>query len=403
MTKSKLGYIVVLVGSLFYCYEFFLRVSPSAITDLLMQHFQVKAGLFSAMVAAFFYAYMPMQMFAGLIGDRFGVKRVMLVCIGLCSIATLIFSASNNIWLALVARLIMGLSASFAYVGPLILASKWLQPKYYAASAGFIQVLGSFGAYLVGSEWGANLLQNSWQKTYVGAAVIGAVLMLLVAIFVKDSPNVIQQKQKNVSVKKSLKVLLGCPQTWWIAMLGFAFWAPMSIFGELWGAKFLEQSEGVSIVFAGEQIQWLWIGVALGGPAWGFFSCWNRKLVTKIAYLLSGISSTLFIYFGLTNIMFIDTLLFIFGFSCAAQCLSFGFMRDFQDKSLIGSAVGFTNMCVILGGAVLQPLSGFLIDYFYKNHSFLISMKYTFFMMPLIAVLGLYIIQFKIEETSCGK
>lgn len=401
MTKKLSGYYIVFIGSLFYCYEFFLRVSPSAITDLLMHHFKADAGGFAAMSAAFFYAYMPMQVFAGLIGDRYGVKKVLVCCIAICSLSTVLFAISDNYWIAMLSRFFMGVSASFAYVGPLILASVWLKPKYYSAAAGLIQVLGSFGAYLVGTSFGAIMLQNNWQVTYIKVAAIGLVLMLLVLAFVKNKPKSIKHTpEPSLNIISSLKTLINCSQTRWIALLGFAFWAPMSIFGELWGVKFLNEGEGVSLLLAGEQMQWLWLGVAIGGPCWGALSCYNRTLVTKIAYISAALSSCVFLFHIGGNILLINSMLFVFGFACAAQCLSFGFMRDFQSSSLIGSAVGFTNMCVILGGTVLQPLSGFIIDFFCKKVCFLSAMQYTFIIMPLISLFGLYIIMFKIKDTK---
>lgn len=391
MNKHFKSYIIVFIGSLFYCYEFFLRVSPSAISDILMKHFSVSASSFALMSAAFFYAYMPMQVFVGMVGDKYGVKKVLCFCILVCSLATWIFMQSNNIWIASLARFLMGLSASFAYVAPLILAGNWLQPKYYAASAGLIQVLGSFGAYLVGTEWGSRLLQSSWQETYFNLCLIGLVLVFLVMVFVKNSPDIIKPgKKTDYSFKLSFKELLANKITWLIALLGFAFWAPMSIFGELWGPAFLHHSEHVSMFVANSQMQYLWIGVAVGGPAWGFLSCNSRALVTKLAYAVSFLASIGIFYLNIQNLIVINILLFFFGFACSGQCLSFGYMQSCQPNYLLGAAVGFTNMFVILGGTVLQPLSGLFIDFIHSNfgQNNLFAMKATLAIIPVISIIG---------------
>lgn len=395
-------YLIVVLGSLFYCYEFFLRVSPSAITDTLMAHFSVTATGFSIMSAAFFYAYMPMQMYAGVLGDKYGVRKVLGFCIALCSIATILFVISPNIWFATLARFLMGLSASFAYIGPLMLASAWLDEKYYAASAGLIQVLGSLGAYLVGSEVGANMLEASWQNTYYILSIVGLILMILVWVFVRNTPKdkTLDTSESDIDILNSLKEILCKSHTWFIALTGFAFWAPMSVFGELWGVSFLQKSEHVSMLVANSQIKYLWLGVAAGGPIWGYLSCFQRRLVTSLAYIISMLSLVLIIYVNSFSLTTVDLLLFIFGFACAAQCISFGYMRDFQGSHLIGTAVGFNNMFVILGGTILQPLSGFLIDYFIASQhaSYVESMKLTFIMLPIISIFGLFVLNYCVEK-----
>lgn len=401
------NYLIVVLGSLFYCYEFFIRVSPSAITDDLMLHFNVHASGLALMSAAFFYAYMPMQMFAGFIGDKFGVRKTLTVCIGLCSLATLLFVFSQNIWWATTARFLMGLSASFAYVGPLMLANAWLDKKYYAASAGLVQVLGSFGAFLVGSELSARTLQTNWQETYYILAIIGFILMIIIYLFVRNTPkdHDIDSSESKIAIIPAIKELLSKRKVWFIAFAGFAFWAPMSIFSELWGAKFLHQHEHISIVLANSQMRFMWIGVALGGPIWGWISFYNRLLVMKFAYTLLFVVASVLLYKEGASLFVTDILLFLFGFACSAQCISFGLIRDYQGKHLIGTAVGFNNMFVILGGAVLQPLSGVLIDYFDKftNITHLMSMQFTFFMIPIISLFGLYIVQFQLGKIGSCK
>ena len=400
-------YLIVLLGSLFYCYEFFLRVSPSAVTSQLMQNFAVHATGLSAMSAGFFYAYVPMQMYAGFLGDKFGARKTLTFCIGLCSFATILFVLSPNICFAIFARFLMGLAASFAYVGPLMLANAWLKERYYAASAGLIQFIGSLGAYLVTSKIGAYALAASWKNTYYFLAGLGFVLMILVFIFVKNHPKDknIDSSESKISVLASVKELLQKRGVWFIALVGFAFWAPMSIFAELWGASFLSLHEQVNIAYANSQMMYLWFGVMIGGPFWGWVSCFKRMLVLKIAYLLTFLSALAIIYSSSLSIWETDVLLAIFGFSCAAQCISFGLMRDYQGSHLIGTAVGFNNMFVILGGAVLQPLSGILIDYFNCQTSFtyILCMQFTFIMIPVISLLGLYVVQFHIGKIGFSK
>ena len=264
-------------------------------------------------------------------------------------------------------------------------------------------MLGSFGASLVGTTWGVKLLQDDWQATYIYAAAIGGIMLIIVAMFLQDSPK--QAKKTEVKIQdiiSATKQMLAKKQTWYIALMGFAFWAPMSIFGELWGARFLAGVEHVSLIIAGSQMKWVWIGVALGGPCWGMLSCFNRNLTTKIAYALSFFSSLAFLYFTIKSMLLMNIILFLFGFACSGQCLSFGFMREYQDNDVMGAAVGFTNMFVISGWPILGPLSGFMLEYMQDEFALSVidSMKYTFSMLPIFSIIGIIIISFLLKQDS---
>jgi sugar phosphate permease len=59
MTKDKSlinPYTIIAVAALFYLYEFFIRVSPSVITNELMRDFQIHAGYLGFLSSLFYYS-----------------------------------------------------------------------------------------------------------------------------------------------------------------------------------------------------------------------------------------------------------------------------------------------------------------------------------------------------------
>ena len=53
-TLTRFAIVVVILGALFYCYEYFLRVSPTVMQIQLMQHFHLDATLFGGLSAYYF-------------------------------------------------------------------------------------------------------------------------------------------------------------------------------------------------------------------------------------------------------------------------------------------------------------------------------------------------------------
>src|SRR5690242_10362926 len=79
LLRTAYPWLIVCCGMLFYCYNYFLRVSPSVMQNDLTQTFHITATQFGTLAGFYYYAYTPMQVPAGLIYDKFGVRFVICV------------------------------------------------------------------------------------------------------------------------------------------------------------------------------------------------------------------------------------------------------------------------------------------------------------------------------------
>lgn len=413
--RSSKKYVVVFLGSLFYLYEFFIRVSPSVMTQDLMAYFGVAAAQLSLMSAAFFYAYMPMQVVAGLLGDRFGPRKLLTAAAALCGLMTCLFVLSPSLWVAGIARFFMGLTASCAYIAPMILASHWFDQRFFPMIIGSIQLLGSFGAYLAGAPLASAMVQYPWTHILSVVGLAGLALSILIFTCVQDHPKPSKaKKQASMSAGLSqewlrLKKVCRIPATWVIAFTGFAFWAPMSVFAELWGPSFLARSECIALLKASEQMKWLWLGVAIGGPLLGWVShrLESCRIPMIYAFLVCLVTTVWLVYGVHHSLVWVDVALFAFGFSCAGQCLTFGLVRQLHANTALGTAIGLNNMAVILGGTILQPLAGWILDLYRSDvcqttayHFSLSAYQHAFVMMPTMTVLGFLVTLFYIKENN---
>jgi hypothetical protein len=97
--------------------------------------------------------------------------------------------------------------------------------------------------------------------------------------------------------------------------------------------------------------------------------------------------------------------MFLFGFFTSVQILVFAICRESASTHVAGTAIALTNMIVMIGGNVFQPLIGKLLDMswsgtmmdgarLYSSHSYQIALS----ILP-ISIFITMILMFFIRET----
>lgn len=411
---SKTAVFMVLLGAMFYVYEFFLRVAPGALTHELMRDMGLNAFTLGLMNACFFYAYTPLQIPAGLLCDVIGPKKALTGAVAICGIATVMFSLSHFAWQGAITRFFMGAASSLAFVGPLALAARWLPQKHFAMAAGAVQLMGAMGALCGGGPIAAASQTFGWRQAILWVGVLGLLLMLVFKLKLVDGPKPeVRDGNFYLKVKNTWAELIEfCKnkQVWAIGVASLACWAPMAIFAELWGGPFLATSYHLSSVSASSAVSWVWIAVAIGSPLGGWWSdkIGSRCIPLTVFFSIGLISSLMLIYCHFSSIYMLYLALFLFGLTSAAQPITFGLIADIAPKKMMATAVGFNNMCVIAGATILQPLVGFLLQ---KNwhHKIIDNAPYyeisnyqhALLLLPLVSLLGVIAAKILIKETNC--
>lgn len=368
---TKMGVLIVILGALFYCYEYFLRVSPSVMKDNLMEYFHFDATMFGALSAYYFYAYTPLQLIAGVLVDRYRVRHVLVTAVLICAGGAALFGLAPNYAVAAFGRFLQGVGSAFAFVGALKLVAMWLPENRFAFAAGTINFAGFFGAGMSQilltkmTDW------LGWQHTLVVLAVLGVFLAggILLTLRIKQVPMHGQLGQrKHATFAHSLKAL-------WDAMKNRAIWLagiyagltflPTSVFAALWGIPYIEVLHHYSPTKAASAISAIFVGWAVGAVLSGALSDWlgTRVWLMRIGALLACLLSILLIYDSLLPYFLVVGLFALFGIFSAVQPLAFVIARD-QTRSArnVGGAIAFVNMLTMLGGLIFQRGVGKIMD-----------------------------------------
>lgn len=404
------AFIICLLAATFYMYEFALQVSLGVMTHELMADLGLNAVGIGFVSACFYYAYMPMQVPAGLLHDRFGPRRVLSVAILTCAFGALLFSYSQSVNLAAIGRFLMGIGGAFSFSGALMLISRWFLPQYFAILSGFVQLMSSVGAITGEIVLAIAIRHWQWRPTMFYLFVIGIVLAFSVFVIVRDFPKIqsIQTPKKTKEIP-SLREVFGRAQMWWVAIYSFLIWAPIAAFAGLWGIPFLVSAYHISTELASFACASIWVGIGFGSPFIGFISerIGRRCIVLSMCAFLGMIGSLVAIYFT-SSFVVLCSALFLLGFAGSGQSLSFSVVRDASHPRVIGAAIGFNNTATVAGGAILQPFIGYLLHHHWNGllvngapYYSVFDYRIALIMLPICYFLAWLVSVFLIKETRC--
>lgn len=369
--SSAYPWLIVVCGMLFYCLNYFLRSSPSVLQNELSQSFHISAYQFGILAACYSFAYVPMQVPAGMIYDRFGVRIVLCAACMLAVAGLAIFISADSYGVAGAGRFLIGLGCAFAYIGTLKLASIWLPPNRFATVAGLTTAVGMTFGILSKKYLTYTIGVMSYKQALAPAIIIGIVLSLFIILLIKDRPknqissaNEMQAPMDMKQLMRALRIIFTNPQMWLIGIIGCLLYLPASFLDsydiQFWKTVYHltpEQAVNVSsLTFFG------WI---ISGPIIGAYS--DRIKRRRMPLLVTGFfaAALLCLVFyapGLINLYGLYCISFIIGFCLGSHPLCFPLGKENNPIQISGTATAATNMLIMVGGMVFPPIVGKLLD-----------------------------------------
>lgn len=361
---------------LFYCYEFFVKISFSVIgPDYAREHI-LSAATIGTLSAYFYYAYAFMQIPAGVLVDRHGVRHLLTLAALTVSLGCLLFGVANDLWVAKFARVLLGIGSAFAFVGCLKVGASWFASRQFSLVIGLTNMLGVIGAISAGAPLALLIERTGWRHTMLYAALLGAVIALCISLFLRNSPSHFlcrkQKKSMDCAVSQEdhlhlfagLKHIARSQQTWLLASYAGLVVAPVAAFGELWIVPFLMQALHCGKPMASLLLSMVFIGIAIGGPLHGLIAqkFERRKPIMITGALGALVSLSIILYWPIHSAFVMGAWLCGYGFCSSTMLLGFALAAHINPKEYSGVVIGFTNMMVMAMGAFFQQAIGWLLD-----------------------------------------
>lgn len=390
---------IITLSATFLFYKYVLQVSPGIMSDNLMQAFHINGVQLGNLAAMYFYGYLVVQVFAGPLLDKFGVRKVTPLAILMCAMGALFFSYSHQFSSALASRMLIGMGTSFATVSYLKCGADYFKPQQFAFVSGLLGTAIMLGAVFGEAPLVAVLHHIGWRQMLFGVSLLGFFIAIIFFMVAKD-----QKIEKQVSTEttegfslNNLVAILKSPQNWMLTIYSGCAFSPVSVLGGLWGNPFLCAAYPISLEQASFLLSWIFIGFGVGGPILGFIADKTNAhaFIMKITAIVSSLSLVILIYDHHLSVWMIGFLMFVIGLCSAAILLAFVLAKNLNTIVMVGTVTAMVNTGGDIIGALTQPIVGKFLDLHWDGalvkgarHYALSDYHHAFIILPIYLILA---------------
>lgn len=363
--------------TLFFAYQFIMRLAPGLVMPELMQKFTVDATEYGLFAAMYYFAYAGMQIPMALLLDRFGPRMVISIAAFVCSLGTLLLVYSNQWIYALLGRFLIGAGSAAGFLGTSKVISIWFPEKLYTKMIGLTFTFGLLGAVYGGKPVGSLIAQFGWLDVLTLVGLLGLVISVVIALVVKSPIREMENietvtQETSASVLNSLKVIVGNRKLLLVAVANFLMVGALEGFADVWGVPYLVATQSLLKENAAQIVSFIFVGMLFGGPILAYCADKLRSnyWVTSSAGIFMGLIFTIILSFNThLNANALCILLFITGILCCYQVLVFSIGVSLVPKHLASLTVAFLNCINMLGGSFFHSVIGHCMDFFWNGVS----------------------------------
>src|SRR5690606_24455008 len=160
--------IAVLAG--IYSVSQFLRNSIGVIAPNLAADLSLTATDLGLLSSGFFLTFAAAQIPVGISIDRYGPRRVMLVCSLIAVAGVLLFALARDATMLVAARLLLGIGCSSFFMAPLAIYARLFPPERFAFLTGIQLSIGNFGTLAATAPLAFATESIGWRASFLVVA-----------------------------------------------------------------------------------------------------------------------------------------------------------------------------------------------------------------------------------------
>ncbi|MBS0649261.1 MAG: MFS transporter [Verrucomicrobia bacterium] len=358
MSKSQtVVWSIWIIASVFYAYQYILRVMPSIMLDTIIQQFHIDAATFGQFSGVYYIGYSLMHLPIGIMLDRFGPRKVMTGCTLLTVLGLLPLIFAEHWIYPIVGRLLVGMGSSAAILGVFKIVRMLFSESRFPRMLSFSVTIGLIGAIYGGGP--VSYMCDVWGcKTVVQIfAWMGVALAAITYWIVPDMKNTSQS-----TMLADIKEVLTNRRVIGTCIFAGLMVGPLEGFADVWAAAFFKTVYGFEGTVAASLPSLIFIGMCFGSP-----------VLTLVAEKIGGFLPTIIgagiamalSFFALLAIalkMWIISLSFVFvGVCCAYQILAIYKASTYVREHVVGLTTAIANMIIMLFGYAFHSVIGGII------------------------------------------
>ena len=386
-----------IAGTLGYSLYYVCRTSLNVMKKPILDSGMLDATQLGIIGSALLFAYAIGKFINGFLADHSNIKRFMAAGLLVSTLANLTMGViglfgSNNAFIgeAVIPSTVVffifatmwginGWSQSMGAAPAIIALSRWFPLSRRGTFYGFFSASHNIGEWLSFIFVGSIVAVSGWQWGFFGAAIAGAIGIIIILFLMHDTPESkglpsievltgekVEEKKKDESAGEAQKLALRTPAVWILALASaFMYISRYSL--NSWGILFLQEEKGFELADATFiiSINALLgiVGTVLAGWMSDVLFKGDRKMPAFVSGIMLSISYALFVYGGNEYWVNIASMV-LFGIAIGVLIAFLGGLMaiDVVPRKATGAALGIVGCASYIAAGIQDVVSGWLID-----------------------------------------
>ena len=340
--------------------------------------FDINASALSTFSILQLLVYAGMQIPVGLLVDRWGTKRILLLGVVLFTVGQFGFALSGSYAMALASRALLGCGDAMTFIAVLRLGTRWFPARRGPMIAQVAALIGMAGNLVTTLVLARVLDSLGWTPTFAGSAVGGLVILVLVVFFLRDHPEGHEPPPVAHTgggyVRRQITDAWREPGTRLGMWVHFTSQFPGMVFLLLWGMPFLVEAQGIGRDTAGELLTLVVVSNMLCGLVFGQVIARHHAARTPLVLgtvLTTATAWAAAIFWPADHapMGMLVVLCVVLGACGPASMIGFDFSRPANPPERQGTASGIVNMGGFTASMTTLLAVGVLLDLTHDNYA----------------------------------
>ena len=346
-----------------YYLSFLFRTINATVAGALTAEFGLGAGDLGLLTSVYYLTFAAAQIPIGIWLDRYGPGPIQSFVMVAAALGAALFAVSDNFWLLLGGRALIGLGVSASLTAGLKALVLWFPRERVPLLNGLMVMLGALGALTATLPAESLLVSVGWRKLFELLAFVSAGCALVIYLAVPRMPASISAT--GGAAPGSLKAVYADPRFWRLAPLSATCIGTAWALQGLWAAPWLSDVEHLDRPELLQHLLIMGIALSLGALLWGIAVDRLRRHGVGARALL-GLVATMFIAAQLVLILRLPLPSYVPWIVVAAvgagTVLSYAILAESFPTELTGKANAALNVFHVGGAFVVQYVTGLAVQ-----------------------------------------